>query len=514
MNTTAVPTGNMPQAGTLRAEMEDLRAQGLCMSVSQAVSIIVPLAVEAAARHRVGELFYVHPSSVVADAYGQYVISPGLASPPPTLGRDRACMAPEARQGQQGTARATVFALGAMLYELVTGLSVGPGMRRPRELNPELPPELEIILGKALVASPEHRPDDLNALAQAVHHLAPEGTIPPPAADESHLDHDGGFDVDVSLSMMPPPPREAVSPYDLKIKEAPVARQPQRIQDDQTSELAALKTQLESDPRPRYAVIKDGMDHGPFSAVELLQQIATHTFVEDDILRDSFSREEKPIKEWPEFEPFARQARLHRDIKAEKAALEHSVVQESRSTRGKALLGVLIIGALLALAAVWFLQVRGRKSDSVAVQGETASNIETEGNLRVPKNARGGRGGGVVGMQGGIPILAGGMSCEAAAAKYVEQINVGGPKGQADITRAQYAGILNRGSYLAGCPVPGSMGVNICIAVQNGRAVGVTVTTTPRSRAAEGCVAAAVRRLSFPSNPKLDVTRTTFAPGK
>jgi hypothetical protein len=494
--------------------MEDLRAQGLCMSVSQAVSIIVPLAVEAAAWHRAGKLFCIHPSSVVADAQGQYVISVDLAAEPPAVPRDRACMAPEVRQGQPGTARASVFALGAMLYELVTGLSVGPGMRRPRELNPDLPPELETILGKALVASPEHRPDDLNALAQAVHHMAPEGSMAPPAADESHLDHDGGFDVDVSLSMLPPPPREAASPYDLKIERAPAPKQPQRLQDDQTSELAAMKARLESDPRPRYAVIKDGMDHGPFSAVELLQQIATHSFVEDDILRDSFSREEKPLKEWPEFEPFARQARLHRDIKAEKAALERTVVQESRSTRSKALLGVLLIGALLALAAVWFLQVRGRKSDSVAVQGERASNIETEGNLRVPKNKRGGRAGGVVGMQGGIPLLARGMSCEAAQAKYVEQINVGGPKGPADITRAQYASILNRGSYLTGCPVPQSMGVSICIAVQNGAAVGVTVTTRPRNAAAERCVAAAVSRLKFPVNPKLDVTRTTFAPGK
>jgi hypothetical protein len=118
-----------------------------------------------------------------------------------------------------------------------------------------------------------------------------------------------------------------------------------------------------------------------------------------------------------------------------------------------------------------------------------------------------------VGVQNGIPILAGGMSCEAAASKYVEKITVGGKRGPADITRAQYGAILNRGSYFSHCPVPGSMGVNICAAVQNGRAVGVTVTTTPRNRAAEACVAASVRRITFPSHPKLDVTRTAFAPG-
>ena len=39
-----------------------------------------------------------------------------------------------------------------------------------------------------------------------------------------------------------------------------------------TQRLADLKASLESDPRPRYVVIKDGMDHGPFSAVELLDR--------------------------------------------------------------------------------------------------------------------------------------------------------------------------------------------------------------------------------------------------
>jgi hypothetical protein len=40
--------------------------------------------------------------------------------------------------------------------------------------------------------------------------------------------------------------------------------------------------------------------------------------------------------------------------------------------------------------------------------------------------------------------------------------------------------------------------------------VGVTVTAKPRNHSIESCVAASVRGLSFPSNPKLDVTRTNF----
>jgi hypothetical protein len=254
------------------------------------------------------------------------------------------------------------------------------------------------------------------------------------------------------------------------------------------------------------------MDHGPFSAVELLQQIATHTFVDADILRDSLSNDERTIKDWEEFAPFAEHARLHRDIKAEKAAIDRVVVQESRSTRGKAIFGIAIVGALLVGGAVWFFTVRGSKKDDVALMDDTMSNIEVDGGINATGKRGGGKGGKrVVGRgPGGVPILGGGMSCESAQNAYVEEMNVGGPRGQADITAGAYGSILNRGSYFGHCGVPDSMGLNICAAVQNGRAVGVTVISKPRSRGVESCVAAAVRGLSFPSHPKLDVTRTTF----
>jgi hypothetical protein len=501
---TPLPVGATIVPGTLRARLEELRAQGAVLNLRDAVSIIVPVAVEVADRHRRGELLFLHPSSLLLDEHDRYRVAPELAAKPPTLPRDKACLAPEERQGRPGNARASVYALGAMLYELVTGLPVGPGMRRPSEVIPNLPHDLEVLLSKALVADASHRPDDLKALAQAAYHLAPGASVRPPTADEGHLDHDENFEVDVSLSMLPPEPAGA-SPYGVVVQARPV----EAPISDSTSELAALKARLESDPRPRYVVIREGMDHGPFTAVELLQQIASHAFVESDVLRDSFSNDERPIRDWDEFAPFAEQSRLNRDIKAEKEALERVVVQESRSTRGKAVFGLLAVGALLLAAGAWFITQRGQRSDEVAVQRETATDIDVDGGLNVPKSKRGGRRG-VVGTSGGYPILAGGMSCEAAQAAYVEEIKVGGAKGPADITGGQYGAILNRGSYFAHCGVPESMSINICAAIQNGRAVGVSVNTNPRDGRIAGCISQGVRGLSFPSHPKLDVTRTSF----
>lgn len=511
---TPLPVGAAVRPGTLRARLEEARAQGSPLTLRDAVGIIVPLAVAIADRHAAGESLYVHPSSVEEDGQGGYRLSPELALIAPMLPRDKSCMAPEEREGRPGNSRASVYAIGAMLYELVTGEYVAPGMRRPTEVVPSLPAELEVVLAKALVADPAHRPDDLKALAQAIHHLAPSGSIAPPPADESHLDHDENFDVDVSLSMLPPAPSSpnaaallgGPSPFEMGIVQSAPTSKPT----DSTNELAMLKARLERDKRPRYVVIKDGMDHGPFSAVELLQQIASHTFVDADVLRDAFSKDERPIKDWDEFAPFAEHARLHRDIKAEKEAIERVVVEERKSTTSKALIGTAVVGALLVAAAVWFLTQRGSKDDAIAVHGETVTNIETDAGLKVPKKAAGSGKGGVVGVSGGIPILAGGTSCEAAVARYNEEITIGGSKGQADLTAGQYGSVLNRGSYFAHCGVPDDMSLSICAAVQNGRAVGVTVTTNPRNPGIASCVSGAVRGLSFPSHPKLDVTRTNF----
>jgi hypothetical protein len=491
-------------AKTLRAKIEDYRSQGGVHSVKEAVGIIVPLAVELANQHAQGALLLVHPSSITRSPDGAWHVSPVLARTVPVLPRDRACLAPEERDGRPGNARSSVFAIGAMLYELLTGESVGPGMRRPTEVLPTLPPDLDAILAKALVGDPAHRPDDLKALAQAIHHLSPMGSVPPPEADESHLDHGSDFEVDVSMSMVPP--MRGASGYAVGVREA--VPQGQRV-DTATGELTELKERLESDPRPRYVVIKDGMDHGPFNAVELLMQIANHTFNDADLLRDTFSSDERTIGEWNEFAPFAEHARRHRDIAAEKVAIQATVEKEKKTTQGKALLGLTLVGVLLIAGAAWFLTQAGIRKDSVAVQDDTVTNVEAEGNLNVPKSKGGGRR--VVGSANGIPLLGGGMSCEAAQNAYVEEIKIGGGKVAADITGAQYAAVLNTGSYLNGCGLPSSMSVSVCAAVQNGRAVGVTVVTNPRNGGVASCIAGRIRGMSFPSHPKLDVTRTTFA---
>jgi hypothetical protein len=101
-------------------------------------------------------------------------------------------------------------------------------------------------------------------------------------------------------------------------------------------------------------------------------------------------------------------------------------------------------------------------------------------------------------------------SCDAAVAASNETIDMQGARGAADLTREAFASVLENGAYLNRCEIPARTALDICAAVQNGKVVGLTVTSTPRSPNVNACVRRAVAGLRFPSNARLDVTRTRF----
>lgn len=513
---------------TLRALLDARRNEGKRMSVEEAVAVIVPVCLDLQERHARGERLYVHPSGIAPGADGLARLNPKLAVVP-TDPRDKHCLAPELQRTlEPGDAISSVFSLGAILYEMLTGGHIGPAMQRPRDVEPSIPEHMEVLIGKAIIGERGHRPGDLGALASAMYHVAPQKSIHPPDISEARLDASAELDVDVKFSMLPNasaggaaqensgvtavprlpalPRLDGGDPFGAPVidRTAPAAPSSRRLADDPTARLGALKAQLESDPRPRYVVIKDKMDHGPFTAVELLQQIASNTFVGDDGLRDEISGQQQPIAEWEEFAPFATQTQLVREKKAEEKAVVRAADADKKRGVAKSIIAGSVVVAVAGVLGVWFMAKRGLHKDEVSVARDPVGTIDVNGGIN-GKGGKGGKGGG----PGGAPGYSGGTSFDSILNSNNEQISMSGD-GPADLTNAQLSAPLRHASFISGCGAPDDMKVTVRVAVKMGRAIGVTVSTNPPSAGVAACIDRSVRGLQWPQSAKTDFVTTSY----
>lgn len=114
---------------------------------------------------------------------------------------------------------------------------------------------------------------------------------------------------------------------------------------------------------------------------------------------------------------------------------------------------------------------------------------------------------------GGPFVLHTGGGCEAAFNASNQSVNVGKTSDKeavgSDASSADYTAVLSRLNVLA-CHPPSPLSVQVCVAVSERRAVGVTVTTSPGNAAVASCIARQISGLRFPASTGADLVRSRF----
>lgn len=186
--------------GTLKQKLTDQP-----MHYEKAASLLLPIARALEYAHGQGILHRdVKPGNILIDDKGTPILSDfGVAKlleveetmdlTGSSLGVGTpAYMAPEQFQGKLLDARADVYALGVVFYELVTGRKPYTGntpgeilwkqaseaLPGPRQHNPGLPVRVEKVILKALAKKPDDRYQDVAHFAAALENIGQEKSVP------------------------------------------------------------------------------------------------------------------------------------------------------------------------------------------------------------------------------------------------------------------------------------------------------------------------------------------------
>ena len=409
---------------------------------------------------------------------------------------DHACLAPEVKRGEPATARSDVFGIGAILYELLTMRSPGADFVAPSHVRADIPAEVDRILLDCLASDPAERFESPEAVRNALLPFVTQANSSPPPANAGI-----NIDIDLTLNSVAPPadieiPMISLAPLATFSPPAPPKRG-----------LMSLINQLSADSKQRWMVARDKMDHGPFSARELIERLNIGGFAGDDVTFNVETGERRPLGEWPQFREFILQ-REHQDTRAaEEAARVHAYKSEKRSSAMKWLIAASVIGLVLISVGGFLLS---RSSDAREAASTELDDLFKLGKITTgeagllpdrPVRARK-RGASASPMK----LSTGFSSYDEAMSQAVEIGDASQGGGEGRLTGGQVASVMNRNlnRFYSKCVLPevksggtpGNVKVDLAIA-GNGSVLGATVHRG--SVGFQGCMGQQIKGVRFPT---------------
>jgi len=419
---------------------------------------------------------------------------------------EQAFLSPEVKQGKAPDVRSDVFGVGALLYGLLTARSPLDAFVIPSQLRKDASPALDAVMMRCLAADPAQRYASMQDVLREI--------LPLVAAAPEPVDNDFEFkleiDVDIASSLAPPPPPAAAAPASSMLPITIASETPPANTQASADDIGDLTARLTANDGPRWVFVKDGMDHGPFTARELIKAIVDGEVLEQHLLFNMASNEKKPLAEYPDFHPFVQQYRIRRDEKEHAVALDRSKKDETRSNAAKFAILAVSIGAIVLIGGSYILNRRAasvrkqHEADLAALYESGQVQITgTAGILKIPTRS------GTRGTKSGSHSSSGGGfgSYEDAMNQALELGDATKGGGERQLTSGDVAGVMNRElNRMFGCVGEelrrggklGNVGIDIAI-LGSGKVAGASVHAG--SAAFQRCIQAKVQNVHFPSFP-------------
>ena len=560
------------QGSSLSEQLSERTAQGALFSVRGSYNVVAHLCKALAEAHASlvhgalrPELIWVTRAGRVK--VGEFGLSDAIAAGGGWRRLDpvsQACLAPELRAGARPEVASDVYGVGALLQLMLTGAPPSEPLVMPTSVHPDAPPELDAIVARCLATDPSQRFARVEEIAQALLPLV--AASPEPATDEFGVDLE--IDVDIATSLAPPAPRPAAraasnplassplstalpvnplaprvaghastpqprpdpasarsavapapqrltpEPFGARGTPAPVpaaAPQPAKPQVSLEQELSTLMSKLTEDDAPRWMAVKDGLDHGPFTARELIKLIIDGEVRDQHGLLNMSTGDRKPLAEWRELAPFVEQFRVR------KAEADHAVAlhKSKRTERGRNMAVFVILGGTIALFAILgggYLMSRQAAKKREAQNLDLAAMYES-GKVKISGTAgilqasprRSGSGGTRRSAGGGDNT--GFNSYDDAMNQAMELGDATKGGGERQLRVADIQAVMDRrlnslfgcvGQELRGGGRLGSVQIDLAI-LGSGQVAGASVSAG--SPAFKKCIVGKVRQIGFPSFP-------------
>jgi serine/threonine protein kinase len=402
---------------TLREFIDGKRREGRTVSFRGACNLVTHIAnglERAASTMPHGGL---NPATVWVNKAGRVKVADlGLARTLPALARrgipqggpEHAYLAPELLAGGQPNLASDAYALGVILFEVLTGRLPAPPLRIAGS-GTDAPAGIDGLVAKALARDPNARFHSPMELRQALSHLQSGATSSvsevapmPAAAPPRAAEHRPAATFAAQPQRQSPPQAQPVqapapqarahAPQQGSLHAQPPSVQPPQQQEASTMSngggrstfgrsfnMAEVAGGAIDDAQERWLIQKDRLDFGPFSLAQIRAQIQRGEIVGEHMIVDSDTGARKKVKDFPALRDFAR----HSERQIEQNRRAHAEIKHEKAEKAKSAFTMMLVSILVLVIGGgigWY--VLTRKADKKTELAERSEDAEIDAFLK------------------------------------------------------------------------------------------------------------------------------------